>query len=75
MKRTAHKAGLIKLATGDDTFTKHQELIFRAVVNAHLETGAPILTHTNFGRQALEQALLFRKVGGKIGACSAFPCR
>ena len=66
VKRTAHKAGLIKLATGDDTFTKHQELIFRAVVNAHLETGAPILTHTNFGRQALEQALLFQKLGAKL---------
>lgn len=66
VKRTAHKAGLIKLATGDDPFTKHQELIFRAVVNAHLETGAPILTHTNFGRQALEQAQLFEQLGAKL---------
>ncbi len=66
VKRTPHKAGLIKLATGDDSFTKHQELIFRAVVHAHLETGAPILTHTNFGRQALEQALLFEKLGANL---------
>jgi phosphotriesterase-related protein len=66
IKRTNHKAGLIKLATGDGPFTKHQELIFRAVVNTHLETGAPILTHTNFGRQALEQALLFKKLGAKL---------
>lgn len=66
VKRTKHKAGLIKLATGDDPFTKHQERIFRAVVNAHLETGAPILTHTNFGRQALEQAKLFEKLGAKL---------
>ncbi|RKN80117.1 phosphotriesterase family protein [Ulvibacterium marinum] len=66
VKRTPHKAGLIKLATGDESFTKHQELIFRAVVNAHLETGAPILTHTNFGRQALEQALLFEKLGANL---------
>ncbi|WP_299532962.1 hypothetical protein [Ulvibacterium sp.] len=66
VKRTPHKAGLIKLATGDDPFSKHQELIFRAVVNAHLETGAPILTHTNFGKQALEQALLFEKLGAKL---------
>lgn len=66
VKRTPHKAGLIKLATGDNSFTKHQELIFRAVVNAHLETGAPILTHTNFGRQALEQALLFEKLGANL---------
>lgn len=66
VKRTPHKAGLIKLATGDEPFTKHQEKIFRAVVNAHLETGAPILTHTNFGRQALEQAKLFEKLGAKL---------
>jgi phosphotriesterase-related protein len=66
VQRTPHKAGLIKLATGYDPITKHQELIFRAVVNAHLETGAPILTHTNFGRQALEQAQLFEKLGAKL---------
>lgn len=66
VKRTAHKAGLIKLATGDNPFSKHQEMIFRAVVNAHLETGAPILTHTNFGRQALEQAQLFDKLGANL---------
>lgn len=66
VKRTPHKAGLIKLATGDGSFTEHQEMIFRAVVNAHLETGAPILTHTNFGKQALEQAKLFEKLGAKL---------
>ena len=66
IKRTSHRAGLIKLATGDGPFTEHQELIFRAVVNAHRETGAPILTHTNFGRQALEQAKLFEKLGAKL---------
>jgi predicted metal-dependent phosphotriesterase family hydrolase len=66
VKRTNHKAGLIKLATGNEPFTKHQEKIFRAVVNAHLDTGAPILTHTNFGKQALEQALLFEKLGAKL---------
>ena len=64
--RTKHKAGLIKLATGDSPFTKHQEKIFRAVVHAHLATGAPILTHTNSGKQALEQALLFKKLGAKM---------
>ena len=66
VKRTQHKAGLIKLATGDGPITTHQEKIFRAVVNAHLETGAPILTHTNFGKQALEQAKLFEKLGANL---------
>lgn len=66
IKRTQHQAGLIKLATGDEPISKHQEKIFHAVVNAHLETGAPILTHTNFGRQALEQARLFEKLGANL---------
>ncbi|WP_373399983.1 aryldialkylphosphatase [Algoriphagus halophilus] len=66
VNRTSHQAGLIKLATGDEAFSSHQEKIFRAVVNAHLETGAPILTHTNFGRQALEQAKFFEKLGAKL---------
>lgn len=64
--RSVHKAGLIKLATGNNPIDKHQEKIFRAVVNAHLETGAPILTHTNFGKQALEQAQLFKKLGADL---------
>jgi len=66
LERTKHKAGLIKLATGNEPFSKHQEKIFHAVVNAHLATGAPILTHSNFGNQALEQALFFEKLGVKL---------
>lgn len=64
--RTPHKAGLIKLATGDNAITKHQEKIFHAVVNAHLETGAPILTHTNAGALAMEQVNLFAKLGANL---------
>jgi phosphotriesterase-related protein len=64
--RTPYKAGVIKLATGDGPFTKHQEKIFRAVVNTHLVTGAPILTHTNFGKQALEQAKFFERLGANL---------
>jgi phosphotriesterase-related protein len=64
--RTQHKAGLIKLATGDEAITKHQEKIFHAVVNAHKATGAPILTHTNNGNQAIAQAVLFDKSGADL---------
>lgn len=66
VERTEHRAGLIKLATGDEAFTPHQQMIFRAVVNAHRITGAPILTHTNNGLQALEQAELFSKLGADL---------
>jgi phosphotriesterase-related protein len=66
VKRTQHKAGLVKLATGDEKFTSHQEKIFRAVVNTHLNTGAPILTHTNMGRHAMDQVNLFHKLGANL---------
>jgi 5-phospho-D-xylono-1,4-lactonase len=64
--RTTHRAGVIKLATGDEKITGHQHKIFEAVVNAHLETGAPILTHTNGGKQAMEQVSLFLQLGADI---------
>jgi predicted metal-dependent phosphotriesterase family hydrolase len=66
IERTPYKAGLIKLATGDGPFTKHQEKIFHAVVNTHRETGAPILTHTNNGNHAIAQAELFEKLGANL---------
>src|SRR5678815_1618451 len=59
VKRTQHKAGLVKLATGDEPITRHQEKIFHSVVNTHLSTGVPILTHTNMGRHAMDQVNLF----------------
>lgn len=66
VEQTPHKAGMIKLATGDDPITSHQALIFRAVVNTHRETGVPILTHTNAGRHALAQAERFDKLGADL---------
>ncbi len=66
VKRTPHKAGLIKLATGDESVTPHQQKIFIAVVKAHIETGAPILTHTNGGKHAIAQAELFSKLGANL---------
>lgn len=64
--RTPHKAGLVKLATGDGPISLHQELIFRVVVNTHRVTGVPILTHSNAGRHALAQAELFDKLGADL---------
>ena len=66
VERTEYKAGMIKLATGDEPISPHQEKIFRAVVNAHRATGAPILTHTNYGRHALAQAQLFDRLGADL---------
>ena len=66
IRRTTHKAGMIKLATGDEKISDHQHKIFEAVVNAHLETGVPILTHTNGGKLAIEQVELFQKLGADL---------
>lgn len=66
VKRTRHKAGLIKLATGKEKFSEHQLKIFRSVVQTHRVTGAPILTHTTEGLQAIEQAELFIKLGADV---------
>ena len=66
VKRTNHKAGMIKLATGEEKITDHQKKIFEAVVHAHQKTGAPILTHTNGGKLALEQVELFAKLGADL---------
>lgn len=66
VNRSAHKAGMVKLATGDERITSHQEKIFRAVVNTHRETGVPILTHSNFGKWALDQVALFDKLGARL---------
>ena len=66
VQRTTHKAGMVKLATGDERISRHQEKIFHAVVNTHRETGAPILTHTNFGKHAMGQVELFEKLGADL---------
>jgi len=66
VERSRYKAGIIKLATGDDPISKHQDKIFRAVVNAHKKTGAPILTHTNYGKHALAQVEMFDKLGADL---------
>jgi 5-phospho-D-xylono-1,4-lactonase len=66
VKRTTHRAGLVKLATGDEPITMHQEKIFHAVVNTHKQTGVPILTHTNSGKHAIAQVELFLKLGADI---------
>jgi len=63
VRRTAHRAGLIKLATGDEAINNHQRMVFGAVAKAYHATGAPILTHTNAGLHAVAQAELFQRLG------------
>lgn len=66
VKRTSHKAGMIKLASSDDPFDDNLKKIFRAVVATHKKTGVPVLTHTNAGTHAVAQAELFHKLGADL---------
>ncbi len=59
------KTGLIKVASGEQ-WTDRERKTFEAAAQAHQKTGAPILTHTEQGLLALEQAALFQKEGVKL---------
>lgn len=54
VERTPHRAGLIKIAT-DKVVSARTEKIFEAAAQAHLRTGAPILTHTEQGELGIYQ--------------------
>jgi len=53
--RTDARAGIIKIATGDEGLTAYYEKVFEAAVRAHRKTGAPIMTHTELSRFGQEQ--------------------
>lgn len=61
LSRTPHKAGVIKVATGQKIPSVHERDAIEAAAIAHHRTGAPILTHTEQGAGALEQVQLFRE--------------
>jgi len=60
---SAHRAGLIKIASSLDAITPHENKIFRAAAIAHKKTGAPILTHTEQGTFAMEQIEVLGSLG------------
>jgi 5-phospho-D-xylono-1,4-lactonase len=55
LRRTRHRAGIIKVATGGGRLNARDQRVFEAAAQAHATTGAPILTHCEHGRGALEQ--------------------
>lgn len=63
LERTAHRAGLIKIASGLSRIDDHERRVFEAAAIAHRATGAPILTHTEQGTAALEQIDRLQKLG------------
>jgi phosphotriesterase-related protein len=62
--RTGVKAAMLKCASDHLGMTKGCERVFRAVAQAHLETGTPITTHSHSAsRGGLEQQSLLGELG------------
>ncbi|MCK2220515.1 phosphotriesterase-related protein [Actinomadura sp. ATCC 31491] len=62
--RTGVKAAMLKCASDHLGMTKGCERVFRAVAEAHLETGAPITTHSHSAsRGGLDQQRLLTSLG------------
>ena len=55
-RRTGFKAGIIKIATEENGIDETYIRVFQAAAGAHIETGAPIITHTELSAYGLEQA-------------------
>lgn len=59
MEGTEHKAGQLKVVTSGQVITDRDRRLFEAAAIAHEITGAPILSHCEHGKGALEQIELF----------------
>ncbi len=63
MQGTSVKGGQVKFGTGYNSISPLEVKTIRAVCRAHLETGAPIHSHTEAGTMALEQMRYLREEG------------
>ncbi len=59
----ASGCGVIKAATGEEGMNARAHRLFEAVARAHFETGAPIITHCEDGKGALQQVEFFSTWG------------
>jgi phosphotriesterase-related protein len=65
---TGVRAAILKCATDEPGLTPAVERVLRAVAAAHLETGAPISTHTHAqSRRGLDQQRVFADAGVDLG--------
>ncbi|MFT2719631.1 phosphotriesterase [Deinococcus sp. A31D244] len=60
------RAGVIKLARSRDAITPYEQMFFRAAARVQRDTGVPIITHTQEGRQGPQQAQLLLSHGVSI---------
>jgi phosphotriesterase-related protein len=62
MEGTQYKAGQLKVVTSGHVINDRDRRLFEAVAIAHQATGAPILSHCEHGKGALEQIELFHEL-------------
>jgi predicted metal-dependent phosphotriesterase family hydrolase len=63
VRRTAHRAGVLKVAGSDGGPSARDRRIFEAGAEAHRRTGVPILTHCESGTGGLEQIRTLSDLG------------
>jgi predicted metal-dependent phosphotriesterase family hydrolase len=66
VKRTPHRAGVIKVAGSTDGPSERDARFFEAAAGAQRATGCPILTHCESGTGAPEQAVLLERLGAQL---------
>lgn len=66
MEGTDVRAGQVKFGTGYNMISPLEEKTLRAVARAHLQTKAPVHSHTEAGTMALEQIALLKEEGVPI---------
>ncbi|CAM4063759.1 phosphotriesterase [Deinococcus marmoris] len=64
---TGIRAGVLKLASSRDEISPYERVFFRAAARVQRETGVPIITHTQEGRQGPQQAELLVGEGADPG--------
>jgi phosphotriesterase-related protein len=63
VRRTAHRAGVVKVAGSDGGPSARDLLAFHGAALAHRQTGAPVHTHCEGGTGALEQLRVLTDAG------------
>ena len=67
VRRTAHRAGIVKVAGSEGGPSRRDEGVFAAAAAVHRRTGVPILTHCEGGTGALEQVRVLADLGVPTG--------
>ena len=66
LDNTDIKAGVLKFGASNDSFSSAERKVARAVCKTHLETGAPITTHTINGTMAMSFVEFLQAEGVKL---------